>query len=314
MHAINQPHATKGNTTMGKTTLALALAALLGSGAVTAQEKAPTTHAATVATETNAALASFLEQFDSDADGSVSWAQFVEFRKQRYADTDENKDGTVEVEEYTNEYLGRLDRRMETERKGQVEQTRARIKALDTDKDGVISRAEYQASGERAFAHYEKNAAVAGEKPAGRRSAINMPSTHTREGMLEIYDADGDGKVTRAEYDRGRDEAFARTDSDKDGRLSGEEYLAEFEDRLDRRIASTRESSAQQSAVRFKSLDTDKDQRVSWDEYAASGKRVFDRVDTNKDAVVDARDPAPPPAAAPATTPAATTPASSSTR
>ena len=31
---------------MGKTTLALALAALLGSGAVTAQEKAPTTHAA----------------------------------------------------------------------------------------------------------------------------------------------------------------------------------------------------------------------------------------------------------------------------
>lgn len=120
MHAINQPHATKGNTTMGKTTLALALAALLGSGAVTAQEKAPTTHAATGATETNAALASFLEQFDSDADGSVSWAQFVEFRKQRYADTDENKDGTVEVEEYTNEYLGRLDRRMETERKGQV--------------------------------------------------------------------------------------------------------------------------------------------------------------------------------------------------
>ena len=298
---------------MGTTTLALALAALLGTGAATAQEKAPATHAAAATSGANTALASFLEQFDSDGDGSVSWGQFVDFRKQRYAETDENKDGSVEVEEYTNEYLGRLDRRMETERKGQIEQTHARIKALDTDKDGVISRAEYQASGERAFGHYEKNAALAAQKPAGQRSAINMPSTHTREGMLEIYDADGDGKVSRAEYDHGRDEAFARTDSDKDGRLSGEEYLAEFEDRLDRRIASTRESSAQQSRVRFKSLDTDKDQRVSWDEYAASGKRVFDRVDTNKDGIVDARDPAPPPTTA-LSPPAATTPASSATR
>ena len=45
----------------------------------------------------------------------------------------------------------------------------------------------------------------------------------------------------------------------------------------------------------------------------ASGKRVFDRVDTNKDGIVDARDPAPPPTTA-LSPPAATTPASSATR
>ncbi|MEP6906828.1 MAG: EF-hand domain-containing protein [Pseudoxanthomonas sp.] len=297
---------------MGKTTWVLALAALLTTGAMSAQEKAKS-HATATAGEANAAVVSFLEQFDSDADGNVGWTQFVEFRKQRYADTDENRDGSVTVQEYTNEYLGRLDRRMEAERKGQVEQTHTRIKALDTDKDGMISRAEFKASGERAYAQYEKNTGVAEAKPSGRRSAINMPSTHNSKGMLEIYDADGDGKVSRAEYDRGRDDAFARTDVDGDGKLSGDEYLVEFEDRLDRRIASTRESSGQQAAVRFKSLDTDKNERMSWDEYAASGKRMFDRLDTNGDRVVDARDPAPPPTPA-VTAPAVTAPAASAAR
>lgn len=311
---MNRPQAIQRQSKMAKTTLAMAITAtlLLCAANIAGAQETKKTHAVESG-QTNPALASFLEQFDSESAGSVSWAKFVDFRKQRYADTDENSDGSVDVEEYANEYLGRLDGRMEAERKGQVEQTHTRIKALDTDKDGAISRTEYDASGERAFAHYEKNAAVTETRPSGRRSAIGMPSTHTREGMLEIYDANGDGKVTRAEYDAGRDESFARTDENKDGRLSGDEYLAEFEDRLDRRIASTRESSAQQSRVRFKSLDTDKNERVSWDEYAASGKRLFDRVDTNGDGIVDARDPAPPPTP-PATTPAATATPASATR
>lgn len=300
---------------MSKITLGMAIAILLSAGTVGAQEavKAPV---GTDARAGNTTVSFFLEQFDSDSDGAVSAEQFVDFRKQRYADTDENKDGSVDVEEYTNEYLTRLDRRVETERKGQVEQTRVRTKALDTDKDGFISRAEYDASGARAFTHFETSAGLPETRPASRRSVIDMPSTHTRAGMLEIYDADGDGKVIRAEYDLGRDETFARTDGDKDGRLSGEEYLAEFEDRLDRRIVNSREAAAQQSRVRFKALDTGKDERISWDEYAASGKRMFDRADSNGDGTVNAKDPPPKQSDghAAARTPAATTPAPSPTR
>lgn len=296
---------------MSKTTLGMAMALLLSAGAAGAQDAAKAPAAG------NTAVSFFLEQFDSDGDGAVSAEQFVAFRKQRYAGTDENKDGSVDVDEYTTEYLARLDRRVATERQAQVEQTRVRIKALDTDKDGFISRAEYDASGARAFAHFESSARQPEARPAPRRSAIDMPSTHTRAGMMEIYDADGDGKVARAEYDHGRDEAFARTDRDKDGRLSGEEYLAEFEDRLDRRIANSREAAAQQSRVRFKALDTGKDERVSWDEYAASGKRMFDRADSNGDGTVNAQDPPPKQADAhdgARTIPAATTPVPGSTR
>lgn len=275
---------------MKKHLLGMALGALLAAAPAMAQQAQPNR---TRGPQAEPAASVFLEQFDSDGDGAVSWEQFVQFRKQRYADTDENGDGTVDTEEYASEYLIRLDRRLEAARQGQVEQTRVRFKALDKDGDGFVSRAEYDASGERAFAHFENSANQAEPPRAQRRSPLNMPSTHSRAGMLEIYDADGDGTVTRAEYDRGRDEAFARTDTDGDGRLDADEYLAEFEDRLDRRIASTRESSSQQAHVRFKAIDSDHDGRMSWDEYAASGKRVFERADGNGDGVVDARDPAP---------------------
>ncbi len=53
-------------------------------------------------------VAAFLEQFDEAGTGSVSREQFLAFRQQRYAQTDENRDGAVDEDEYVNEYLARL--------------------------------------------------------------------------------------------------------------------------------------------------------------------------------------------------------------
>ncbi|WP_225540563.1 EF-hand domain-containing protein [Xanthomonas sp. XNM01] len=280
--------------------LALALAASIAPAAVqTAPASAPQMREA----DHRSPPAQFIAQYDTDADGAVPFAGFEAFRRARYAETDENGDGTVDVEEYANEYAGRLDREIETARRGHISQAHTRIKALDTDGDGVISRAEYDASGERAYAHYLKSADAA-ETPASRagslRDPIGMPTTHSRAGMLAMYDADGDGTVSRAEFDRARAEAFARTDRNGDGRLSGEEYLAEYEDRLDRQIASRRDGAVEQARVRFGALDTDKDGRVSWDEYAASGKRIFERADLDGNGTVDAADVAKAAAARPA--------------
>ncbi|KAF1686640.1 hypothetical protein B1992_06950 [Pseudoxanthomonas broegbernensis] len=287
--------------------LALALAACLApaSAQAPAAAEAGGRQALRPAENHRAAPSSFLEQFDEDKDGKVDAAAFEAFRRARYAATDEDGDGSVDVEEYVNEYAGRLDRSMEAARAGQVRQTHTRFAALDRDRDGYVSRAEYDASGERAYAAYLESAG----KPqapvrmgVASRDPIGMPTTHSRAGMLAMYDRDGDGEVPRAEYDAGRAEAFARIDADGDGRLDKDEYLAEFEDRLDRQIAARREAALQQARVRFGALDAGKDGRVSWDEYAASGKRLFERADVDGNGTVDAADAAaapPPPAAAP---------------
>lgn len=249
-------------------------------------------------------VAAFLEQFDSAGTGSVSWDQFVEFRKQRYAQTDENSDGAVDEEEYVNEYLGRLDTRLEKARAGHVAQTRTRFNALDSNKDGIIDRAEFDAAGERTWEGYQKLLAEGEKRPATARTTfsdpLRMPTSHNLAGMLEIYDSNGDGKVDRAEFDKVREQMFADADRNKTGKLTFEDYLAEFEDRLDRRAASVRESSAQQARVRFKALNTGKDGKLTFDEYQVSGKRLFERADSNGDGVVDTRDPEPAPLPSPA--------------
>ncbi|MFT3761307.1 MAG: EF-hand domain-containing protein [Pseudoxanthomonas sp.] len=251
----------------------------------------------------------FIAQYDDNADGRLTWAEFDAFRRKRFDATDANGDGTVDVEEYVQEFDDRSRQALEQAREAQVRQTHTRFAAIDADKDGRVSRAEFDASGERVFAEGAKKLAErpAAGKPADGASAegrteanaarfdrdsnpLGLPSSHTAGGFLELYDGNGDGKVERDEFDRERAAQFARTDVDGDGVLSEDEYLAEFEDRLDRRIATLGGGSDKQTRIRFDALDTDKDGRMTFAEYQASGKRTFDMADRNHDGVVDAED------------------------
>ena len=254
----------------------------------------------------------FVAQHDRNADGRLTWEEFDAFRRTRFDATDANGDGTVDVEEYVQEFEDRMREEMEQGRGEQVEQTRRRFAALDTDKDGHVSRAEFDASGERVWAEGQK--ALAGSKDAKddgaktqaaaerfdrRPNRLALPSGHTAEGFLALYDGNGDGKVERGEFDQARATQFARTDTNGDGRLGQDEYLAEYEDRLDRHVATQTGGSDKQTRVRFGALDTDKDGKMTFAEYQASGKRTFDAADRNRDGVVDGADAKlPPPARA----------------
>lgn len=248
----------------------------------------------TAAKAPSSAAADFLEQFDPQETGAVSWAQFDAFRKVRYAATDANGDGSVDKQEYIDEYLQRFDGRLAMARDGHLRQTDTRFNALDRNKDSRISRAEFDAAGERTWAGYEKSQEATRETAAGtNRDPLRMPTSHTANGMLELYDRNSDGVVDRGEFDAARAATFAATDANGDGQLDLAEYTAEFAARLDAQRSKVRDAGGRQAAVRFGALDTDKDGRMTFAEYQVSGKRLFDRADTNGDGSVDARDPEP---------------------
>ena len=271
---------------------------------------------------TLAGKASFISEFDQNADDSVSQAEFKQIRRQRYQQMDQHHNQQVTAIDYQTEYADRLDRKLKQERDGQIQQTHTRIKALDKDLDGTINLAEYQASGERAFAFLDTNKdlqinkrdpapAARSERPAVNpatakalnstatkpeqtsaratvrpNSVLKMPTSHNLAGMLEMYDQNQDGTVTKEEYLAQRQTAFLRTDVNGDGTLSTDEYLNEFVDRLDRQVASVRTSQLKQALVRFKALDKDEDSYLTQAEYDASGTRMFQRWDTSGDALV----------------------------
>ncbi|MEL3953575.1 MULTISPECIES: EF-hand domain-containing protein [Stenotrophomonas] len=257
---------------------------------------APAAHAqpATKATPVSPTAAAFLAQFATEGTDSVSWAQFEAFRKQRYTDTDRNQDGHVDEQEYVDEYLQRFDVRLADARTGHLRQTDIRFKALDRDGNGAISRAEYDAAGERTWAGYEASQNATQETAAASsRDPLKMPTSHTANGMLELYDRNQDGAVDRDEFDAVRAAGFAATDADGNGTLSLAEYTAEFSGRLEQQRQRVRADAARQARVRFASLDKDTDGRMTFAEYQLSGKRMFDRADSNGDGIVDARDPEP---------------------
>lgn len=238
--------------------------------------------------------AAFLAQFATEGADRVSWAQFEAFRTQRYAETDRNHDGHVDEQEYVDEYLQRFDARLADARAGHLRQTDTRFKALDRDRNGAISRAEYDAAGERTWAGYEASQNATQETAAASsRDPLKMPTSHTANGMLELYDRNKDGVVDRAEFDAARAAGFATTDTDGNGALSLAEYTTEFEGRLEQQRQRVRADAGRQARVRFASLDKDKDGRMTFAEYQLSGRRMFDRADSNGDGVVDARDPEP---------------------
>lgn len=246
--------------------------------------------------------AAFIDEYAADGQQTLSKAEFDKARAERLKGMDSNKNGTVDTQEYADEYATRLEKKISAERKAQVDQTVIRFGAVDKNHDKKITLDEFQASGASLFNFLDKQktgviSANTSEPVAesASRSVLSMPDTHSVKGFLEIYDVDGDNKVTRADFEQHRKAQFDDTDVNRDGYVDLEEYLLEFENRLDRQIKQVRDSQVKQAHVRFKSLDTNKDSALTLQEFNISGDRIFKSWDVNGDGVVDANDPLPEP-------------------
>lgn len=144
--------------------------------------------------------------------------------------------------------------------------------------------------------------AIVAALPALAQTPVPKPATpttipderaaggHEKINFLDFYDVNGDAAVTRAEFDAQRGRDFDKTNVTHDGNLTEKQYVDEFTVRLDRQLAAERAAQIKQAHVRFGVLDKNKDGHISREEFDASGAKMFDALDTNKDGVVDERD------------------------
>ena len=93
--------------------------------------------------------------------------------------------------------------------------------------------------------------------------------------LIERFDTDGDGQVTRQEFDDAHAANFADADANGDGRVTLEEFTAYRERRR-----------AERMEAMFQRFDANGDGAVSVEEFGPNATNRFDALDQNADGVV----------------------------
>jgi hypothetical protein len=128
-----------------------------------------------------------------------------------------------------------------------------------------------------------------------------VAASYARDTFIKEQDQDGDGSVSKDEFAATRQIQFARTDTDKNGTLSHDEYVGDYKSRLEKSLSTSTLTpekkdeehmrQMRQAEVRFGVLDSDKSGAITAAEFAYSGWRMFTTHDSNNDGVVSAADP-----------------------
>lgn len=149
----------------------------------------------------------------------------------------------------------------------------------DTNSDGVLTRAEFDAQRQSHFAQLDSNRdgqLTREEMRAGRPERAEGERGH-RRGRGHGFgnaDANNDGNVTRDEFLAGPIAHFERLDANRDGVLSADE----------RPQRHARGERGQRGERRDRgSRDANNDGQLSREEFASMGSGMFERLDANND-------------------------------
>ena len=172
----------------------------------------------------------FLKSADLNKDGVIDQTEFQQSRDKWFADLDADKDGFVTADElkafgdkmhaeWAKKHGDQAGASKPDADKKHGDFSQRILQRVDTDKDGKISKAEFDAEGSKLFAKLDDNG-------DGKITENEMPQRHwARFGgqMFDRMDADKDGKVTKAEFQAAGDKMFQRMDKNGDGIIEKDE-------------------------------------------------------------------------------------------
>ena len=168
--------------------------------------------------------AQMFARMDANGDGRLDQADREAHRQAMFARADADGDGELSQAEMQAMHEARKQRREDRRAAGsdaRRDRMGDRFARLDTDDSGGLSqdelRAGHQAHGDRRGEGANKRA------HRGMRGAKGGPGGHA---MLRTADTDGDGAVSRAEFDAAIAARFARMDGNGDGSVSEAEHEA----------------------------------------------------------------------------------------
>ena len=97
----------------------------------------------------------------------------------------------------------------------------SRFDEIDTNKDGFVSRDEFTKSEKERFNEFDTNHdGKIDPKEVASSPPLMERNLRTAERMTKQWDANGDGVVTREEFDKSAQDRFDKQDKDKTGKLA----------------------------------------------------------------------------------------------
>jgi Ca2+-binding EF-hand superfamily protein len=170
---------------------------------------------------------------DTNKDGVIDQTEFQGSRDKWFADLDTNKDGFITTDELKafGEKMHAQWQQKHADANGSQAQTAPDasrgdrmaqhiLARVDTDKDGKISKAEFDTESTALFKLLEK-------KSDGKIASDEVPARHWGKGpQFGMMDTDKDGKVTKAEFTAAEDQMFQKLDENGDGVITADEMQA----------------------------------------------------------------------------------------
>lgn len=153
----------------------------------------------------------------------------------------------------------------------------------DSNSDGVVTRAEFDAGRDAMFARLDANSdgQLARDEMRAGRHGRRGGGGHRGAFIARGADANEDGQITRDEFLARPIEQFNRLDRNSDGVISADEQPQ----RRERGDGDRPQRDRSQRGER-PNPDSNGDHLISRDEFAAMGGSMFDRLDANDDGQV----------------------------